>query len=160
MSFVEVERDYIRRAILPDFDWVVFPDPSRINPSSKPLAAARVALITTAGAHLRGDPPFDVSNPAGDPSFRIIPGGASADAIRLSHRGYNTQKIQRDIDCVFPLQRLRELAEERVIGDASPRHYSFMGYVPVTAPLIDKTAPAVADLLHEDHVDLALLVPA
>ncbi len=160
MSFVDVERDYIRRRILPDFDWMVWPSPSRINRLAKPLAEARVALVTTAGAHLRDDPPFDVSNPIGDPSFRIIPGDAPAETIRLSHRGYDTRKIQQDVDCVFPLQRLRELADEGVIADASPRHYSFMGYIPVTAPLIDKTAPAVADLLREDHADLALLVPA
>lgn len=160
MSFVEIERDYIRRRVLPDFDWVVYPHPSPINALEKPLAEARVALITTAGAHVRDDEPFDVSSPTGDPTFRIIPGDAPADAIRLSHRGYNTQKIQQDIDCVFPLQRLRELADEGVIGDGSPRHYSFMGYIPVTAPLTDETAPAVANFMKEDHVDLALLVPA
>lgn len=160
MSFVEIEREYIRRRVLPDFDWVVYPNPSPINALAKPLAEARVALITTAGAHLREDSPFDVSNPTGDPSFRTIPGDASAETIRLSHRGYNIQKIQQDIDCVFPLQRLRELARDGILGEVAPRHFSFMGYIPVTAPLIDKTAPAVAERLEEDHVDLALLVPA
>lgn len=160
MSFVEIEREYIRRLILPDFDWVVCRSPSRINPMLQPLTEARIALVATAGAHLPTDQAFDVSNPAGDPSFRIIPAGAPSDTVRLSHRGYNTRKVQRDINCVFPLERLRELAQEGIIGDVSPRHFSFMGYIPVTAPLIEKTAPAVADMLEKDHVDLALLVPA
>lgn len=160
MSFVEIEREYIRRRILPDFDWVVCRSPSRINPLAKPVAEARIALVATAGAHLSTDQAFDLSNPTGDPSFRIVPADARSDTVRLSHRGYNTQKIQQDIDCVFPLERLKELAQEGIIGDVSPRHFSFMGYIPVTAPLIEKTAPAVADMLQEDQVDLALLVPA
>ncbi len=160
MSFVEIEREYVRRRIFPDFDWVVCPSPSRINPLARPLAEARITLVATAGAHLHADQAFDVSNPTGDPSFRIIPADAASDTIRLSHRGYNTRKIQQDINCVFPLERLREMAREGIIGGLSPRHCSFMGYIPVTAPLIEKTAPAVVDILKEDHADLALLVPA
>lgn len=160
MNFAEIEREYIRRHLVPDFDWVVYPTPSPINPLSKPLPHSRVALVGTAGVHLHGDPPFDVTNPLGDPGFRVIRGNVPFDTLRLSHPGYNTQKVRQDINCVFPLERLRDLAREGIVGSVSPRHFSFMGYIPLPEPLVGKTAPEVANLLKEDQVDLVLLVPA
>ena len=160
MNFAEIERDYVRQRFLPTFEWVTYATPSRINPLSKPLPQCRVALVGTAGVHLAGDHPFAVQNRLGDPSYRIIPGDASFDTLRLSHPGYNTRKIRQDINCVFPLERLRELAQEGVIGSVSPRHVSFMGYIPIAQPLLEQTAPQVASILREDAVDLALLVPA
>lgn len=132
----------------------------RTYPQPRDFRHCRVALVGTAGGHLHGDRPFDVRNPLGDTSFRVIPGDVPLDKLRLSHPGYNTRKIQQDINCVFPLERLRELAQEGIIGGVSPRHFSFMGYIPIPDLLIEKTAPEVATLLREDQVDLALLVPA
>ncbi len=160
MNFAEIEREYIRRHLVPDFDWVVYPSPSPINPLPKPLTLCRVALVGTAGVHVPGDQPFDVGNPLGDPSFRVIRGDVAFDALHLSHPGYNTRNVQQDINCIFPLERLRELAREGIVGSVSPRHFSFMGYIPLPELLIEKTAPEVANLLNEDQVDLALLVPA
>lgn len=160
MNFAEIEREYIRRHLVPDFDWVVYPAPSPINPLQMPLPQCRVALVGTAGVHVEENQPFDVGNPLGDPSFRVIPGGVPFRRLHLSHPGYNTRKVQQDINCIFPLERLRELAREGIVGSVSPRHFSFMGYIPLPEPLIGKTAPEVANLLKEDQVDLALLVPA
>ncbi len=39
----------------------------------KPLREAVLAIVTTGGVHLRSDPPFDMSDPNGDPTFREIP---------------------------------------------------------------------------------------
>jgi D-proline reductase (dithiol) PrdB len=160
MNFAIVEKNYIRQRIYPEFDWVVYPSPSRINPLPKPLDQCTVALVTTAGVHLQDDRPFDLTNRLGDHTFRTIPHDASFTRLALSHVGYNTKKISQDINCVFPLERLRELAQEGRIGALAPRHFSFMGYIPITAPLVQETAPAVAAQLQEDDVDLVLLIPA
>lgn len=160
MNFAEVERQWVRQRLVPSFDWVVYTTPSPVNPLREPLERCRVALIGTAGAHLAGDRPFDIRSALGDASFRVIPGDAPIDALRLSHRGYDTRKIEQDVNCVFPLERLRELAGEGIIESVSPRHFSFMGYIPIPGPLIEETAPQVAGLLEDDRVDLALLVPA
>lgn len=160
MNFAEIEREYIRRHLVPDFDWVVYPAPSPINPLRRPLPQCTVALVGTAGVHVQGDQPFNVGNPLGDPSFRVIPGDVPFDTLQLSHPGYNTRKVRQDINCVFPLERLRELAQAGTVGSVSPHHFSFMGYTPLPEPLIGKTAPEVANLLQQDQVDLALLVPA
>ena len=39
------------------------------TPMSKPLSESKVALVTTAGLHVRGDKPFIATQPGGDTSF-------------------------------------------------------------------------------------------
>lgn len=160
MNFAAVEREYIRNRILPDFEWVVYETPSRINPLPKPVEECRVALVTTAGVHRASDPAFDIRSRNGDASYREIPSDTSFDNLRLSHVGYNTRRVSQDINCVFPLERLRELETEGVIGPLNHRHFSFMGYIPITEPLIKETGPEVAEKLKTDRVDLVLLAPA
>jgi D-proline reductase (dithiol) PrdB len=43
------------------------------TPLRKPITACRVALVTTAGVHLRTQPPFDMQNPLGEASCRDLP---------------------------------------------------------------------------------------
>lgn len=160
MNFAVVERDYIRARILPDFDWVVYSEPSSINALRKPLRESRLALVTTAGVHAAAEPPFNLLSKTGDPSYREVPNDTPMDRLRLSHVGYNTRKVSADINCVFPLERLREFEAEGVIGSLNHRHFSFMGYIPIVEPLLNGTGVEVARKLQADEVDLVLLAPA
>lgn len=127
------------------------------SPFQRPLREATVALVTTSGVHLRDDPPFNLD---GDPTFRIIPRTAEAGDLAISHRAYDRTDALRDINLVFPLQRLREMEAEGAIGRVADRHYGF-GLVEVGhgAELV---APGqeVGRLLKRDRIDLALFVPA
>ncbi|MEZ4536706.1 MAG: hypothetical protein R3D26_17160 [Cyanobacteriota/Melainabacteria group bacterium] len=58
------------------------------------------------------------------------------------------------------LERLHALAEAGIIGSVASNAYSFMGYIPRPAALMEKTAPAIAEEMTHDNVDLVLLVPA
>ncbi len=161
MNFAEIERDYIRKHLLPDFEWTRFKVPSRHNPLKRPLSQCRVAIVSTSGAYIKGkDKPFDTKNKYGDDSFRIIPADADAEEIGLSHPGYNTRRSLKDIDTVFPITTLRAFYLEGFIGSISPRHISFMGYVPDPERLIWQRAPEAGRILIEDAVDLVVLVPA
>lgn len=128
------------------------------SPLQRPIREATVALVTTSGVHLRADQPFDLDG--ADCSFRVIPCTAEPGDLAISHRAYDRSDALRDINLVFPLQRLRELEAEGVIGRVAERHYTF-GLVEVghAAELI---APGreVGRLLKQDWVDLALFVPA
>jgi hypothetical protein len=53
---------------------------------AKPLAESRVAVVTSAGLHLRVDRPFTL----GDPTYRIIPSIVRADDILQSHVSFCT----------------------------------------------------------------------
>ncbi len=113
--------------------------------------------MATAGAHLPGQPAFDLG-PAGDSSYRELPAGA--DTFRFSHVGYDTRRALADPDVVFPLRLLCRLAAEGKIGELAPRAFSFMGYIPEPDPLRHQTGPEVAAKLLADAVDLVLLVPS
>ena len=125
------------------------------TPLRRPLPEATVALVSTAGVHLRDDRPFRL---ASDPTFRVIPRTAQAGDLAISHRAYDRTDALRDINLVFPLPRLRELAAEGAIGRVAERHYGF-GLVGKAAELV---APGreLGRLLQRDRVDLALFVPA
>lgn len=160
MNFAIVERDYIRSHILPDFDWVHYATSSLINPLRQPIRQAQVAMVTTCGVHRREDQPFNLKSKTGDATYREIPNDVSFGTLRLSHVGYNTHKVGADINCVFPLERLRELHVEGMIGSLNHRHFSFMGYIPVVEQLLGESGPGVAHKLLADGVDLVLLAPA
>ena len=127
MSFLEVEGDFIRGKILPDFEWTAFAEPTEPAPLTKPINECRVALVVTAGAYLAGSQTrFDNRNPLGDDSFRIIPSDTPAEQIALSHPGYDTKRALTDLDTVFPFQLIRRMQDDGNIGTVAPRHFSFM----------------------------------
>lgn len=129
---------------------------------TKPLSAARVALITTGGVHLRDQSPFDMDNPDGDATYRAIPAAADVASLTITHKYYNHSDADEDINVLFPLPLLRELAMKGVIGAAAPRHFSFMGHIEgAQLPILNReTAPEVAAKLRADGVDFAFLTPA
>ena len=119
------------------------------------LSRRRISLISTAGLHRRGDRPFDAMN--GD--YRVIPGDIRARDLVMTHISTNFDRtgFQQDWNVMFPLDRLRELALEGVIGSVAAYHYSFMGAADPAA--MEPAARDLAGLLKGDQVDTALLVP-
>jgi D-proline reductase (dithiol) PrdB len=120
-----------------------------------PLSRRRVAIVSTAGLHHRDDRPFTIM--AGD--YRIIPGDIKTNDLVMSHTSTNFDRtgFQQDWNVVFPLDRLRELADQGTIWSVADFHYSFMG---ATDPkLMEPTARDLAGLLKKDQVDAILLVP-
>ncbi len=127
------------------------------TPFKKELSQSKLGMVTTAGLHLRGDKPFE----GGEPSCRLIPSGASANEVALSHAsiGFDHTGFYRDINLAFPLDRLRELADAGTIGSLAANYYSFMGAQRNPARIIEETAPEVAGLLKAEEVDAVLLIP-
>ncbi len=123
----------------------------------KPLSESRLALVTTGGVHLPDQARFDIDDPAGDCSYREIPTGAAE--LTWTHAYYRPDE-DTDLDAVFPLWTLRALADEGVVGELGPRHFSFMGAIHDPTPLVEETAPEVAGKLVEDGVDAVLLTPS
>jgi D-proline reductase (dithiol) PrdB len=123
----------------------------------KSLDRSRLALVTTGGVHLPGQPRFDIDDPAGDCSYREIP--TSASDLTWTHAYYRPDEGS-DLDAVFPLDTLRGLVGDGVVGELSGRHFSFMGAIHDPTPLVEDTAPEVAGKLVEDQVDVVLLTPS
>jgi D-proline reductase (dithiol) PrdB len=147
--------------------WISMEQPRAIpwTPLAKPLADCTVALLSSAGVALKTDRPFDQEgerrNPWwGDPSYRVVPNTAASQDVRLYHLHIDPSYAEQDLNCLFPIQRLRELAASGEIGRAAPRHYSTMGYILRPEQLLAETAPALIRNLREDFADVVVLVPA
>jgi D-proline reductase (dithiol) PrdB len=123
----------------------------------KPLDESRLALVTTGGVHLPEQPRFDIDDPLGDCSYREIP--AEATELTWTHAYYRPEE-GADLDAVFPLWTMRELVGEGVVGELNRRHFSFMGAIHDSGPLVEETAPEVAAKLADDGVDAVLLTPS
>lgn len=131
-------------------------------PVEKPLQESRVCLVTTGGIHLKTDAPFDMVDPEGDPTYRVIPAAATPAELTITHDYYDHRDADRDCNIVFPLERLRELAERGYLGALHPNHYSFMGHIDgrhVDA-LQREVLPSLLRDLQAATPDFVLLTPA
>ena len=92
----------------------------------------------------------------------MLPADASPADLVITHDSYDTRAARRDINVVYPLERLRELVAAGRLGGLTGRHVGLMGHVedPLLPELTGATAPAVARLMRDQRADIVLLVPA
>jgi D-proline reductase (dithiol) PrdB len=145
----EAERTHIMAKELPSFGaepWVEGP----------PLSERRVAIVTTAGLHRLDDAAFSLV----DVSYRVIPAETDTSTLTMTHSSvhFDRSGFREDVNTVFPLDRLRELGDDRVIGSVAGHHYSLMG-AGWPPEMIEPTRDDLARLLHADEVTAVLLVP-
>jgi D-proline reductase (dithiol) PrdB len=119
------------------------------------LAQRRVAMVTSAALHPRNAPPFL----PGSAEYRRLPADLPAADLVMSHVSINYDRTgwQRDVNTIYPLDRLRELAAEGAIGGITATHYSVMGSTdPAT---MRATATAMAAQMHAERCSAVLLCP-
>ena len=144
----EMLRSIIESYQCPKFETMPWVDGPQLN-------KRRIAIVSTAGLQHRDDRPFeDMSG-----EYRIIPGVIRANDLIMSHISTNFDRtgFEQDWNIVFPLDRLKELAEQGTIGSVADFHYSFMGATDATQ--MEPIARNLAKLLIRDKVDGVLLVP-
>lgn len=124
----------------------------------KPIGECRVALLTTGGVHLATEAPFDLADPEGDLSFRVLPNDVAPSDVRLSHRTYEKAWAERDLNVVLPVDRLSEMAEEGETGPLAAV-VSIMGSITNVPALVRDTLPAIVSVFAAARADVALLVP-
>jgi len=126
----------------------------------QPLAEARLAFVSSAGVQPRGTLPFDVVHPVGDYTFRRVPATASPADLAIHQLKYPTDGARRDLNVIFPIERLRELAAAGVLGGLTPQFFSFIGYNMDPERLERTLAEDLADAVQAVGADIALLCPA
>jgi D-proline reductase (dithiol) PrdB len=121
------------------------------------LSKARLALITTAGLHLRGDSGFVTE----DATFRVIPGDVeAADLVQTqTSANFDRSAIQQDLNVTFPIDRFRELIAAGQLGSLATNHYSLMGALRNWDRLVAETLPALARRLLDDGVQVVFITP-
>jgi D-proline reductase (dithiol) PrdB len=143
------------------------------TPLEKNLQDVSVALISSGGHFLAdSDPaPFGVEGMSQDeavnriqdflkakPELIEIPSDTAPGQLRVRHGGYDIRAAEMDPDAVFPLRRLREIAEQGHISALHPMAYSFVG-VCSQLRLLNEAGPAWVQMLQAQDVDAVLLVP-
>lgn len=134
---------------VPEFETTAWVDP-------KPLAESTVAIVTSAALHRSSDDGFQ----PGDTEYRLLP--ADARDLVLGHWSPNFDRsgISIDLNVVYPIDRLDELAANGTIGAVAPRHASFAGNQPDDVATIRlDSGPRAAAEMAADGVDVVVLTP-
>ncbi len=121
---------------------------------TKELKDMKVALATAAGVHLKSEERF---NFAGDTTYRVIPGSAKSSDLMVSHGGYDNADANKDINCMFPIDRMKELVKNKVIKEFSEVNFGFMGGGGDQTAFTEETGPEIAKKLKDANVDAVLL---
>ena len=123
-------------------------------PVTKPLTEMTIALATAAGVHRTDQERFNL---AGDFTFREIPDDTPEEMLMVTHGGYDNSDVNKDINCMYPIFRLHELAKEGFIKATAPYHYGFMGGGGNQEKFKHETGPAIAKMFVEEGVDAVIL---
>ena len=127
----------------------------------KPLSEARLTLISSCGVHAKSGPPLDVCHPFGDFRFRRVPSASRHEDLVIHQLKYPHDDADVDINVIFPIERLQELASEGVLGGLTGNFFSFIGYNMDPEKFERTVAHDIAEaVVEEERADAALLAPA
>lgn len=131
-----------------------------LAPLRKPLSESKLVFVSTSGVQPKGTLPFDVVHPVGDYTFRRVPSHLKPDALEIHQLKYPTVGANRDLNVIFPIERLQELVAEGVLGGLTENFYSFIGYN-MDPELLERTlARDIAEAVVAEGADIALTAPA
>ena len=119
-------------------------------PVTKPLKDMVIAIATAAGVHHKDDKRFNL---AGDFTFRVIKDTMPSSELMVSHGGYDNGDVNKDINCMFPIDRLHELAKDGVSKGVAPVHFGGGNQ----EKFKNETGPEIARQLKEEGVDAVIL---
>jgi D-proline reductase (dithiol) PrdB len=159
IAYVARLNEFYRTQGFPEYKWTIH-ESAPLTPLEKPLANCRVAMLTSGGVSCKDARPF---NPQARNDLRLdaVDKDTLPQFFVINDDYYNHSDADRDINCIFPIERLRELASEGVIGEVGPHHYSgFMGRIYTRSAVVNEAAPALAQRLRDQRIDVFVLVPA
>lgn len=138
------------------YRWAERPEPPAWAPIDKPLSECRITLVGSGGIYRRGQIAFHTKD---DTSVRMISSDTPTTELRTAHFAYDQTDARIDTNCVFPLDRLRELADDGMIKSLSENAYAFMGGIYSTRRLESETVPLLVEKCLAEEPDVVLLVP-
>jgi len=134
---------------VPEFDTTSFTKP-------KSLSDAKVAIVTTAALHREGRDGFELGD--SDYHYETLPRNARDLAIGHHSVNFDRGGFAADINVVYPIDRLEEMAENGTIGGVADNHYAFAGNQSDTVSEIRlDSGPLCAKAMLDEGVDVVLL---
>jgi len=143
----------------PNYNWSVY-DSSPFTPIKKPLEESCIALIASSGIFRDDQEPFEPDGwPVNEVGLRLIPKETYAKRLKMHYNYYDHRDAVKDINCVFPLERLLDLEKEGVIGRLAPSMISLgMGRTYKRSLIFKTLVPKIMEALHEQGVEGVLVV--
>lgn len=127
------------------------------TPLFKPLNKMNFSIVTTAGIRLTSQEPY---NDEGDERFYVVPGDVNVADLTINYASpanYDFSDSLKDVNVVFPIDRLRELAAAGVIGGVAKKHIGLMGYTMRLKKMYEETVPAIAKEIERSNTDGVIL---
>ena len=115
------------------------------TPFDGDLKRTNVALVTAGGVHLREQETFNIADELGDLTYRVFADDVDSAQLMVTHHHYDHTDADRDINVVFPIDVLRDLAAEGFIGGLARKHVGYMGYTMQLKAMYEGTAPQIAN---------------
>ncbi|MFT7650191.1 MAG: D-proline reductase (dithiol) PrdB [Candidatus Poriferisodalaceae bacterium] len=125
-------------------------------PLSKPLSESKVGLIASGGIYVEGQTAFHFKD---DSTYRAIPTDIETVKLRATHFAYDLTDARTDINVVYPIDAMRSLAADGVIGELGPNGYTLMGGIYSTRRVTEDLVPGLVQRCLDDELDVVLLVP-
>jgi len=137
---------------MPNFDRV---EP---NPAVKDLSKAKIALVTSGGIVPKGNPDHIESSSASKYGEYSLEGfdDLTAETHETAHGGYDPVYANEDADRVLPVDVMRDLVKEGVIGSLHEKFYTTVGNGTAVANAV-AFASEFAQKLVADGVDAVVL---
>jgi len=137
---------------MPDFDRVA------PNPPVLDLTKAKIALVTSGGIVPKGNPDRIESSSASKYGRYDLTGitDLTSETFETAHGGYDPVYANQDADRVLPVDAMRELEEEGVIGRLHKYYYATVGNGTSVANSV-KYAQSFAHELVDHNVDAVIL---
>ena len=115
------------------------------TPFDRDLSKSTIAIVTAGGVHLKDQEPFNIADELGDLGYRVIPPGVNPAQLMVTHHHYDHTDADQDINVVFPIDVLRDLETDGLIGGIAKKHVGYMGYTMQLKAMYEGTAPEIAN---------------
>lgn len=139
----------------------------------KPISESTIGLIASSGHFVEDDDPqpfgvIDMTQEEAtgrivdflknEPVLSRIPADTPLEKLKVRHGGYDIRSAQVDPNVVFPLERLRELRDEGLIGELSPTAFSFVGATS-QRKLLNRVGPEWVKIFQQSDMEGVILIP-
>ena len=131
-----------------------------LAPLRKPISESRLTFVSTAGVQPKGSWPLDTVHPIGDYTFRRVPSTAKPADLEIHQIKYPTVGAHRDLNVIFPIERLQELVAEGALGGLTESFFTFIGYNMDPNRVERDLAVSIANAVQDEGADIALMCPA
>ena len=151
-----IRENYARLGYKP-YAWVDHrASPPPWTPLEKSLSECRLGLVASGGIYVSGQVAFHWRD---DTTFREIPTNVRTEDLRATHFAYDLSDARRDPNVVFPIDTLRRLVAEELVGELADSALTFMGGIYSARKVTEDLAPKITERLVAERVDAALFVP-